>query len=120
MPYIYRHDKNFVVRAGRFDFVDVARVSDFLAVGRNRIHVLATEIEWRHIVIAWSEISWCNGGSAGRSPIYRARHGRLYTLHKQMAALEFGKRAPMPVKQAREDFRFHLALLQLFVALLVA
>ena len=54
----HRHDENFVVRAGRFDFVDVARVSDLLAVGRNRIHVLPAEIERRHIVIARREISW--------------------------------------------------------------
>jgi hypothetical protein len=37
-----------------------------------------------------------------------------------MAALELGERAPMPVKQSRKDFRFHFALLQLFIALLVA
>src|SRR4029077_165716 len=35
-----RHGENFVVRASRFDLVDVARVRDFLAVWRNRIHVL--------------------------------------------------------------------------------
>src|SRR5207244_8779797 len=34
------HDKNFVVRAGRFDLLDVACVRDLLAVWRNRIHVL--------------------------------------------------------------------------------
>ena len=118
--YSHRHDENFVVRAGRFDFVDVARVRDLLAVRRNRIHVLTAEIKRRHIVIARREISCCSGGRAGRSPISRARHGRLYTLHKQMAALEFGERAPMPIEQSRKDFRFHFALLQLFVALLVA
>ncbi len=37
-----------------------------------------------------------------------------------MAALEFGERIPMPIKQARKDFRFHFALLQLFIALFVA
>ena len=52
-----RHDENFVVGAGRFDLVDVARVSDLLAVWRNRIHVLATEIERRHIVITRRDIA---------------------------------------------------------------
>ena len=37
-----------------------------------------------------------------------------------MAALEFGERIPMPIKQARENFRFDLALLQLVIALLIA
>ena len=37
-----------------------------------------------------------------------------------MAALELGERVPMPIEQPREDLRFYLALLQLFVALLVA
>ena len=37
-----------------------------------------------------------------------------------MAALEFGERVPVPIEQLREDLRFHFALLQLFVALLVA
>ena len=49
--------KDFVVRAGRFDFIDVAGVGEFLAVGRNRIHVLAAEIERRHVVIARREIA---------------------------------------------------------------
>src|SRR4029077_9716221 len=37
-----------------------------------------------------------------------------------MAALEFGECVPMTIEQTREDFRFHFALLQLFIALLVA
>jgi hypothetical protein len=37
-----------------------------------------------------------------------------------MAALEFGERAPMPIKQLRENFRFHFTVLQFVVALLVA
>src|SRR5439155_23547162 len=40
--------------------------------------------------------------------------------YKQMAALEFGERVPMPIEQARENFRFHLAFLELFIALFVA
>src|SRR5947209_5946308 len=36
------HDENLVIRARRFDLVDVAGVCDLLAVGRNCIHVLAT------------------------------------------------------------------------------
>src|ERR1041385_5054378 len=40
MSYVQGNDENFVVRAGRFDFVDVAGVGDFLAIRRNRIHVL--------------------------------------------------------------------------------
>src|SRR5436190_9819412 len=102
MPYINRYDKNFIVCARRFDLVDVAGVSDLLAIRRNRIHVLAAEIKGWHVVIARSEISWSSGGRARRSPISRARHrhGRLYTLHKQMATLEFSERTPMPIKQA--------------------
>ena len=53
----HRHDENFVVRAGGFDFIDVAGVSQLLAVGRNRIHVLPAEMERRHIVIARREIA---------------------------------------------------------------
>src|SRR4030095_14185559 len=37
-----------------------------------------------------------------------------------MTALEFSERVPMPIEQSRKDFRFHFALLQLFVALFVA
>src|SRR6266436_1405229 len=37
-----------------------------------------------------------------------------------MAALEFSERTPMPIEQSRKDFRFYFALLQFFVALLVA
>ena len=37
-----------------------------------------------------------------------------------MAALEFGERVPVPVEELCENLRFHFALLQLFVALLVA
>src|SRR5206468_7546360 len=33
---------------------------------------------------------------------------------------KFRERVPMPVKQSRKDFRFHFALLHLFVTLLVA
>ena len=53
----YRHDKDFVIRAGRFDFVDVAGVSQLLSVRRNRIHVLATKIKRGHIVIVRREIA---------------------------------------------------------------
>src|SRR4030095_13757569 len=52
-----RHDKNFVVRARRFDFIDVTGVRDLMAIRRNRIHVLAAEIERRHIVIARRQIA---------------------------------------------------------------
>src|SRR5439155_25167660 len=37
-----------------------------------------------------------------------------------MAALEFGERVPMPIEQARKDFRFYFALFHLFIALFVA
>lgn len=47
----------FFVRARRFDFIDVARVSDLLAVGRYRIHVLTPEMERRRIVITRCEIA---------------------------------------------------------------
>src|SRR5205814_8920490 len=106
VPYSNRHNEDFVVRAGCFDFVDVAGVSELLAVRRNRIHVLPAEMKRRDIMIAGGEVSRCRGGRAGRS----ARHGRLYILHKKMAALETGERVPMPIKQLCENFRFHLAL----------
>src|SRR5262249_11689069 len=81
----------------------------------NRVHILSAEIERWHIVITRREIAWCSCGRAGCS----ARHGRLYALHKQMAALEFREGGPMAIKQSRKDFRFYFALLQLFIALLV-
>ena len=37
-----------------------------------------------------------------------------------MAALELGVGVPVPIEQARENLRFDLALLQFFIALLVA
>ena len=56
LPHMNWHDENFVVRTGRFDFVHVARVSEFLAIGRNRVHILTAEIERRHIMIARRKI----------------------------------------------------------------
>ncbi len=94
LPYIYRHDENFVVRAGRFDErrsgfgLDVAGVSELLTVGSNRIHVLAAEMEWRHIVIARREILWHRHPACGAS-------GHL------VRGLRFGRRDACPPH--RED-----------------
>ena len=55
--------------------------------------------------------------------IARRKIARVLVINvydKQMAALEFGERVPMPIKKLREDFRFYFALFQLVVALLVA
>ena len=40
---------------------DIFFARDLLAVGRNRIHVLPAEMEWRHVVIARREIAWVIG-----------------------------------------------------------
>ena len=37
-----------------------------------------------------------------------------------MTALEFGERVPMPIEQASENLRFHLAVLHFFIPLLIA
>jgi hypothetical protein len=37
-----------------------------------------------------------------------------------MTALELSERVPMPIEQVRKDFRFYFALLQFFIALLIA
>src|SRR5205807_10189711 len=85
--------------------VDVARVGELLPVRRNRLHILAAEIKWRHVVIAWREI---------------ARFSRRVRAHReQVAALMFRVGSPMPVEQLREDFCLYLALAQLFIAPLV-
>src|SRR5205807_48495 len=132
----HRHDENFVVRAGRFEsgaglaVIDVASVSELLTVGRNRVHVLPAEMERRRIVIARREIArlrsvllwWqpCRLRARGRC----RRHACLYSCvradDEKMATLEFGERVPVSIEQSREDFRFHFALLQLFIAFLVA
>src|SRR5262249_40003968 len=125
---IDRHYEDFVVRARGYDLVDVARIRDFLTVRRDRIHVLAAEIERRRIEITWREIARLYPRPCGPLFLLRrhardgpqARGYRICANNKQMAPLEFGERVPMPIKEARKNFRFHFALLYLFVALLVA
>src|SRR5439155_4464332 len=109
--------ENFVICAGRFDFVDVAGVGELLAVRRNHIDIIPAEMEQRHIVIARRETAWCCRGACAKRLSIRLGgcHIRRYTdvsrHYKQMAALERSERAPMSIEQARKNFRFHFALL---------
>src|SRR5207245_8161385 len=121
---------DFVVRAARFDFVDVARVSELLAVRRNRIHVLPAEMERRHVVITRREIAWlrsillwwqpCRLRARGRCRRHACLYSCVHADDEKMATLKFCERVPVSIEQSREDFRFHFALLQLFIAFLVA
>ena len=73
----------------------------------------------RSLAVACAVLSALGASPLGTARLY-SLSARIGADHKQMAALEFGERAPVPIKQTRKDFRFHLALLQFFVALLVA
>ena len=86
----HRHDEDLVVRAGGFDFIDVAGVGQLLAVGRNGIHVLAAEVEGRDVVIARREIarpsSVVRSACAQRGPELLARCLRSVRLYSALTA----------------------------------
>ena len=57
----YTDDPDVVVRRGRFDFVVIRGVGDFLSVGREGVVVLSAKREGRRIVVAGREVVWCGG-----------------------------------------------------------